>query len=216
MLRTQISTRATRGFTLLELIVTIAILGVVTNMGVTAFANITNSWADTKAEADLDRRVDELFHAFQEDISDTMSATLSGEAILGINREINSEKYFDRILADDMIVLPIQHSAADTRMRTGSKVAWRVSRNEQSSSLVRAIGDLHEPIPAGGMTDELGKADVVRLNFQFQAAETPGKWLDEWGRNEHPRAVRMTVVVADRSRPWVQIGREAVFPVNVR
>lgn len=218
MPRTNITKPAGRpnGFTLLELMVTVAILGVVTGLGATAFSNITTAWGNARAETELDRRVDEAFNAFQEDISDTLSARLSGEPILGIHREINSEKYFDRVLSDDMIVLPIQHSATDTRMRTGSKVAWRVQRNQEQSTLVRAIGALDQPIPAGGMTDELGEADVIRLSFEFEAADAPGKWVREWNRNEHPAAVKMTIVVADRNRPWVQIGREAVFPINVR
>lgn len=204
------------GFTLLELIITIAILGAVTGMGATAFTGVTTAWSNAQSEAELDRRVDEVFNAFQEDVSDTLSARLSGEPVLGIAREVNSDRYFDRVLADDMIVLPIQHSAADTRMRSGSKVAWRVQRNQDTSILVRAIGALDQPIPSGGMTNELGEADVVRLSFEFEAVDEPGKWVREWSRNEHPAAVKMTLVVADTGRPWVQIGREAVFPINVR
>ena len=205
-----------RGFTLLELIVTIAILGVVTSMGAVAFNNITTAWSDLRAEAELDRSVDEAFNAFQKDISDTMSAELSGEPILGIGRETSSERYFDRQLADDMVVLPIQHSAVDTRMRTGSKVAWRVQRDLETSRLVRAIGALDQPIPPGGASDELDDANVIRLGFEYEAHGEPGKWTREWTRNEHPAAIKMSIVVEDRGRPWVQIGREAVFPINVR
>lgn len=216
MLETNPMKRGRQGFTLFELIVVISILGVITNMGIVAFSQITTAWADTKAEADLDHQVDAVFEDFQEDISDTLSATLSGEAILGSKREATSSLYFDRVLADDMIVLPIQHSAAGVRMRTGSKVAWRVSREGDITSLVRAIGELNEEKPSGPTEDKLGVANVVRLSFEYQSAESPGVWTREWNSAAHPTAVKMNLVAADRGRPWVQIGREAVFPINVR
>lgn len=217
-MRMDVTTKKTGrlGFTLLELIITVAILGVVTSVGTQAFFRVTTAWSDTQAEADLDRRVDDVFNEFQADISDAISAELSGEPILGIKRDINSDKYFDRVLSDDMIVLPIQSSAADTRMRTGSKVGWQVSRGVESNNLIRTVGNLEDPMPSGGSTEELGQANVVRLTFEFSSVDEPGKWAREWSRDEHPAAVKMAIVVEDRERPWVQISREAVFPVNVR
>ena len=51
-------TSGARGFTLLELIVTISILGVVTSIGMNAFNQLTTAWTDVRAESDLNRQAD--------------------------------------------------------------------------------------------------------------------------------------------------------------
>jgi hypothetical protein len=115
-----------------------------------------------------------------------------------------------------MIVIPTQHTATGVRMRTGQKVAWRVARTESQGSLIKTVGALSDQIPSGGQQTLMGEADVIRLRFEYMAADAPGKWVSEWNRDEDPVAVRMSIVVADPDRSWIQVSRKAVFPVNVR
>lgn len=208
--------RTVRGFSLVEMIVVLGMLAIISSMGAVAFSRVSTMWNDIRAQAELDQSLDDAFNTFQEDLADTLSAGLSGEAILGIRQNAQDERYFDRVLGDDVIVLPVQHTATGVRMRSGSKIAWRVDRESEVHRLVRTSGELNERIPEGPSVDIIGEAELVRLRFEYVSPNQPGKWLDEWNADTQPAAVRMSMVVADPRHPWVQVSRKAVFPVNVR
>ncbi len=210
-------TQSQSGFTLLEILVVTAIMGVVMSVGTTAFYQLTTIWNETKVLAELETKVDQAFGEILTDLADTTSSELSGQAIVGLNRETtNPSKHFDRVLANDLVIIPLQHTVTGVRRATGAKVSYHIVRTEESSALVRSIGDLTGDIPAATPKYLIQDADVIRFRVEYASAGNPDEWLPEWNEEYNPIAVRVSLALQDAHREYLQIARKAVFQINVK
>jgi prepilin-type N-terminal cleavage/methylation domain-containing protein len=215
--------RANRvGFSLLELLVVISVMGVVTGIGVRTFFGMASAWNDLKSMADLDRIAYSAFQEMQEDFADVVSAELSGVPIRGLTRE---HKY-DLLLAsyqDDQIVLPTQTSVVGERNLAGGSVRYHVARDgaEGTHHLVRYAGVLTAESPVDLPKLIIDNANVLSLRFEFLVEEESlggdaGGWQLGWDSLGLPAAVRVSLTLADANRTDLQVSRKMVFPIHVR
>jgi prepilin-type N-terminal cleavage/methylation domain-containing protein len=209
-----------RGFTLLELLVAIAAMGVVTSIGVRAFFGLTDAWRETRRIAELEVAAQSAFDAMRDSFGSVVSSELSGEFIQGQSRTTADPRFFQVVLGDDRISLPVFMAANDGELEA-YRVEYSVDRAELGSSLVRVETPLSGEAAEATRIPVLNLGDILRLQFEY-ADPTTDEWSQGWSRPEMPAAVRVSLTVAYRERipvpgpPKLQISRKAVFPVQVR
>ncbi len=77
------TSRANRGFTLLELLVVVSLMAVATGMGTVILIKMFSLWTDLKVGAELDRNSQAAFSAIEQDLSQAVSVQLAGVALKG-------------------------------------------------------------------------------------------------------------------------------------
>ncbi len=211
------------GFSLVELLVVMAILSVVTALGTRAFFGVTDAWSKTKILKDLDSAADQAFEMMAQDFADTLSSDLSGIPMIGVrgDSESREHRYFDRMFADDSVILPIQSTGIGEGNLNGGRLMYRVRRERGGErlehTLVRTVGPLTTGSPpVGGLLPVISpdRADVLRLRIEYADAE--GQWQPSWRHPELPRAVRVSMTLAHPDQYDRQVARKAVFPIHVR
>ena len=218
------STIRIAGFTLVELLVVITIMGVVTSLGTSAFVTITGAWNESKAMSQLDAQASSAFAQMHLDFADVLSADLSGAPIEGLERnwrpaEGDQKKmYFDKVLENDVVVLPVQTLGGGREREDFSMISYSVQRKDGGHILVRTVGNLIEDEdlnPQYNVVDP-DLANVIRFRVEF--SDAGGNWEPEWSGDAHPLAVRVSMTLEEpgRGRQHLQIMRKAVFPIHVR
>ena len=216
-LSTRPGSRGRHGFTLLELMVVIMIIGVVSTLGTTAFVTVTTAWNDQRALVELDAMAEEVFSAIERDLSDTLSHDLSGVVISGASRDaIDHRSVPAAHNADDTLIIPIQ-GAAEGRIRQQSgMVGYRVDRSATTQTLVRTKGGLNENFPATGSQPIVPGAQILAFRVEYLSTDSTKLWVKEWHGRSHPQAVRVSITLADLDRPDRQLSRKSVLRVHVR
>ena len=215
--------RRRAGFTLIEILVVISLMGVVTSLGISAFVDMSEAWKSTRTMSELDREASNAFRMIEQDFASVVSTELSGISLRGIHRDLESSekgaspRYFDRVLADDAIVIPVPAGAggeADIGL-----ISYSVNRADNSHRLVRTFGDitLRED-------QSLVEVDVVNPNvaevirFRIDYSDSAGEWSAEWTDTPLPQAVRVSMTLEQPGKygQHLQITRKAVFAIHVR
>ena len=70
--------RRSDGFTLLEILVVAAIIGVVMTMGTSTFVGVTRAWNEQRAITDLDDQARAALESIRQDVESTLSSEVSG------------------------------------------------------------------------------------------------------------------------------------------
>ena len=205
-----------QGFTLLELLVGLSILGVVSTIGVTTFSSMTSHWHDTRTLMELDAMADAALRSMQRDFSDVIASDIGGAAVIGKHRNTEDPKHVDRVLADDLIVLPLQTSGSGRGRLVGASSMYSVARNEGREMLVRTLGPLGAKRPSGGSQFIVEDANVIRFRVEYRDRVGKADWLPEWDKDYQPAAVRVSLALEDLNRRDLQVARKAVFPIAVR
>ncbi|MCF6286226.1 MAG: prepilin-type N-terminal cleavage/methylation domain-containing protein [Candidatus Hydrogenedentes bacterium] len=206
------NSRIRRGFTLLELLVVMAVLSVVTTIGVRAFGNMVTLWGDTSASMELDANCASIFGTMRQDLERVASAQRTGRSIQGVDR-LETEQLVNRYKPeDDSIVLPIRQRNLGTGPWEELAVRYHINRDGGALGLMRTIGPNDGTTPAGA-TQLIGEK-VVAMNIVYLSHDNT--WEKEWSRSELPAAVRVSLTVSLPDRPFEQISREALFPIHVK
>jgi len=196
------------GFTLLEILVVLALLGLITSWAATLFIDSQDAWRQIRTRTDLGNRAQFALDQIRNDLAAVISPDLTGVPLTG------TEAYHQGpvlTLADDTLTIPAQYEAIDGSGMVQGKVRYHVQRDE-NAPLLRSTGSLADETPAAQSTRI---ADgVVRLRFQFRSADS-GEWQPEWNKLELPDAVRVDLVLRDAAYPSEQVARYAVIPVRI-
>ena len=97
----------TRGFTLFELLVVLAVMSVVSTIGVTAYSRVTGVWRISAMRMELGSTADNIFDTIRRDLENVASSRRTGQVIQGID-VLSEDAMFGRVpLDNDRIVLPI-------------------------------------------------------------------------------------------------------------
>lgn len=204
---------ARRGFTLIEILVVLAVLGVVSTIGFTAFFNVAGAWRLSTFRLDLGRTAEAALDAIEADINHLASSRRTGHALKGIDVLNEQVKYQGMVrLEDDRLILPLIRSGREGKTERLA-VQYQVDRESGSDFvLYRTFGKLDGSTPEGARTPI---AEGV-LTFEIQYLDG-GTWHDQWDADHHPEGVRVSMtVMGPRPRTQEQISRSAFFPIHVK
>lgn len=209
--------RRRAGFTLLELLVVLTILGVVSTLGTSAFVTVTSAWNERKALTELDAQAEEAFESIRRDLADTLSYELSGVAITGTSRDaVDTDTVPAAHNADDSVSIPVQGAAAGRTRQRAAMVAYSVDRGAAEGSLIRTAGNLDDNFPTTGRQEVIPRARTVAFRAEYLSDDPDRLWESEWHGPGHPKALRISLTLEDPDRPDIQISRKAVLRVHVR
>jgi prepilin-type N-terminal cleavage/methylation domain-containing protein len=205
-----------KGFSLLELLIVIALMSVVMTIGAQSFVLLTGKWQETKKMSELETHADVAFNNLEQDIADTLSAELSHVSILGINQEAKGRGWNTEADADDRLIIPVQGARDNSILKKARSIQYQVIRENDQGFLTASTGALGDKNPSGARRRIIPNADVVRFDVSYATGDPSNPWKDEWSEDELPRAVRVSMTLADPYNPTLQISRKEVYAVHVR
>ena len=201
------------GFTLLELLTVLAVLSVVTTIGVQAFFKMTSVWADTSTGMEVNAKSVDIFNTIRQDFERVASAKRTGQSIQGVDR-LETEKQINRHMPqDDRLIIPIyQRNQGDGPWEQLS-VMYHIDRENGAPSLQRSFVQNDGSELKTGSSQLIGER-ILAMNIEYLNSENT--WDKEWSRPESPAAVRVSLTIGLKNRPSKHVSREAVFPIHVK
>jgi prepilin-type N-terminal cleavage/methylation domain-containing protein len=188
----------TSGFTLLELLVVIGIIGVVATVGGTTFVGMTGAWSDVRSEMELNREAERILDTMRQDLAAVVPPSLAGMPLLVPHHEGSN----------DQLVLPVAAPTMQGGRTAGVTVQYHI--NEDHKELMRAA---HPRLGLG--TPACIAQGVLKMRVEC-LPKGGGAWQGSWERPELPGAVRVSLTVADPDNPLRdRVSRKAVFPIYV-
>ncbi len=181
---------AVSGFTLIEILIALAILALISVLGVRAVASLTDSEARLAAESERWRALDGFFARFEADMRkaqprEVRSGGETEPGWLGIaDGRGNSELRFSRAGPEFEIELGSAGNRIGYRLRDGA---------------IEVLYWPHFDQPAGAVPVAYSLVDGV-AQFRVTYLDLGGGWRDRWpalGEPAVPRAVRVQLLLVD-------------------
>lgn len=204
--------RRNTGFTLVEIIVVIGIMGVVSTLGFVIFGKLLVAQRVILGRTDLDQEAQTVFEAMARDFDQVLSAELSGVSVRGISGEAQmaGDAYANLSVEDDQVITPVARFADGPYGQVG-QVRYYIDREGRQTNLTRALGALGEESPNNQPTQLSERVVAMHIQYLDKASH---KWLPIWDKSELPQAVRVSLMLIG-DHPLAQVSRKAVFPINV-
>lgn len=205
-----------RGFTLLELLVVIALMGVATSMGMVMLSGVWDAWNSTSARVSLDDRAAYIFDQMRQDFAEALSANLSGASIQAITRTAQGNVPGSGAVADDQVVIPVELASVPNALPQRADIGYAIERKDGACALMRTARLSDNPASRGNApVSSVKVADGVLAMRVECLGRAPGDtWQPQWSKPVLPGAVRVSIVVIDPDRPYEQTARKAVFPIE--
>ncbi|GMV92096.1 MAG: hypothetical protein AMXMBFR82_18740 [Candidatus Hydrogenedentota bacterium] len=200
------------GFTILELLVVLAIMAVVTGIGSVAFVKITGHWNGLRLRTEMDRSCENIFASIQQDLNSVIPASLTPVPLTGKADAVTMPEFFGIPLADDTLSIPVLAPNQEGR-QTPVLATYSVTRDDSGAPLlVRG----QRPVDAGEDAESAITLARGVLQFRVEYADG-GKWVEGWTSSSLPAAIRVSLNLAVPGDPLrEQVSRVQVFPVQVQ
>jgi len=199
------------GFTLFELLVVLAVMSVVSTIGVTAYSRVTGVWRISAMRMELGATAEDIFTSIRRDVENVPSSRRTGQVIQGID-VLSEDAMFGRVpLDNDRMVLPIvQVGPYGTAERLA--VRYHVQRDGLPGQLTRTLGPMDGTEPNG--SSQVVANNVLAMDIEYLSA---GAWQPSWSGESQPEAVKINITLCGVGQ-WrgEQITRSAVIPVYVK
>ena len=194
------------GFTLLELLVSLAVLSVVSTLAVSAFISASDYWNDLCATVQLEKNATAALDSMGEDFARILPSRLSNTALRGTTGNFLDDSHFwQATFEDDRVEVAVDQYNAASKHRETATVAYSIDRHSKVPRLVRTA-------KGSAATETVVAANVAGLRFSWYDGK---QWSDAWEQAGLPRAVRVSLSLIDPVRPGRNLARTAVFNVNV-
>ncbi len=198
------------GFTLLELLTVIALMGVATTMGITMLFKVSDAWRETTRRMELDELASRIFNEMRKDFALVVSPAVDGASIRGSGRTATDDRFHRVPLEDDRMTLPVSLPLKPDEPPRRVDVTYRIDRQDGKTALLRTInlpGEAGAPIKVAD--------GVLAMRIEYSERRSDGSWFAAWTKPELPAAVRVSLTIMDPLRPNEQISRKTVFPIWV-
>ncbi len=207
--------RANRsGLTLIELITGIAVLSVVSTIGMGVISGAMDGWSVAKINRNLDHNAQNVFDQMRGDFGRVAPSALTGVGLVGGELRSDDPDRTGATRMDSFFVLPVSNQQSQGADLMAS-VMYRLVREEGKPTILqRTMGPLGAKQPEGGALTLLAGSVPLGLRAEFQNAQ--GDWLKEWKEAGLPEAVRVSLTLRDENRPNEQIVRKSVFALHVK
>ena len=201
--------RRRAGFTLFELLVVIALMGVVTTLGLQTYGSMTTRWNDAQARSNMQSAAGRALESIRRDIAMAPPASFTGQGMLGEPGTARHEDLFWGVdLADDSFVVPVPDPDDPGRLLL---IRYFIERGRTTARLVRVASAADE----GQNSRVVVAENVVAMAARFR--ETPtSPWEAAWNHNRMPAQVAISLVMMDPRNPGSQIARREVVSVHAR
>lgn len=198
----------TAGFTLSELLVTMAIIGVVSGLGLRAYFTAIDYYGQARSKGESDMAAQDALQTLREDVSSVLPSSLTGEAVLGTLQNRSGGD------PDSVLVLPVSLPTMADRRSTAALVQYHVQRIQQGNArLVRTAVPLHQEIPDNAGTEVA--SGVIAFHVSYLDGE--GNWADEWSADTSPIAIRASLSLKDPDKIIAPaVTRSIVFRVSAQ
>jgi prepilin-type N-terminal cleavage/methylation domain-containing protein len=198
------------GFTLVEVLTVITVMGVVTGLVATMFVTMTDTWKRAKVRTDLTRQADAALEMIRQDLADTLAPNLAGAAISGKRQYLDGNAQYPGTLWNDRIKIPVQ--SADSAVPVW--VLYYVNRQGDHPVLMRKLWPLSadDPKVVQNAPEQAVLPGAVMLRVEYQP-RGGGEWQLGWNKAESPGAARISVVVGDEQFRGEQVARKSVCAI---
>ena len=201
-----------QGFSLVELLTVLAVLSIVTTIGVSGFMKMTSLWGNTTADMEANVLSVRIFETLRGDMERVVSAHRTGLSIQGFD-QLELEKMIARHKPeDDRVIIPVLEDNVTTGEWRQLAVMYHIDRSVGVPTLMRTMGPNDGSVPAGAATVVAER--VPAMNITYLNADNT--WEDAWTQSELPQAIRVSLTLGMVNRPDKTISREAVFPIHVK
>lgn len=205
--------RHTYGFTLMELIVVITLMGIATTLGMEILFKMSAVWHDTSTRAEQERQINDIFALIHRDITAMASVANSG-TFTSSQEQARYDRFPDTPLPDGKMSFNVMDKTTDGQHKL-IHVTYRVDRTPKGSALVRTANPVDNAI---NVTTNILTRNILALSIETCDRTLNTKWHPGWGveaSQPMPSAVRVSISLIDPNNPFNQISRKAVFPVYV-
>ncbi len=215
------------GFSLLEILVVMALLAVLSTIGATMFIKVSDAWRTAHTRTDLIRTSDAFFSQFRKDVQHMLATQQTGIALHGEAVEYtesdSSLPLYDVPRGVDSITLPVTMPVSDQGYERRYAVTYAVDNSVSPPALHRSTrpldileGDLSKPLSPNDIEEsQILLEGVIALRLEYyngQASpQEDAAWTTSWDGEKHPRAIRMGLVLAHPDRLDRQLSRQATF-----
>ncbi len=199
------------GFTMLELVVVLSLMGIVSTIGITGFFRMTTHFNTLQENLRLNKSAANAFDMMLQDFENLLSGRVTGNPLHGIHADTEDSLHFWRIpFEDDTITFPIEIHNPLTQLRERLLVTYAVERGPNEPRLVRSTTSLQEPeaTPSSVVVAD----DVAGMRLQYFDGNT---WHEKWSAPVHPILVRVSLSLIAGDRTDGQFARTATFALQV-
>jgi len=205
-------TRRRAGFTLMELLVTLSLLGVVSTIGVTAFFRVADHWTAVQRAQRLDTQASAALDAIREDLDRMLPPRAGAAAFASVCQTArHSFGAAEATANDDRLTFAVMQRNAATGAFEPAVVTYEIDRHAAMPRLIRKA--------RGTDADPAAGAAVVVAEGVFSMSVMSGDPPDMtcgWDAPEPPRLVRVSLGMADPADPGAGLSRAATFEVRVK
>ena len=205
-------TRRRAGFTLMELLVSLSLLGVVSTIGVTAFFRVADHWTAVQRAQRLDTQASAALDAIREDLDRMLSPRTGAGAFASVCQTArHSFGAAEAPANDDKLAFPIVQKNAATGNFERAVVTYEIDRHTALPRLLRRVRGTDPGAPAG--------TSVVVAEGVFSMSVLCGDPPDMtcgWDAPEPPGLVRVSLGMADPADPGAGLSRAATFELHVK
>ena len=222
--------RQQRGYTLLELLVVIAMMGVLSTMMTQIWFELMGGHRISKVRMTLERNTQNAFETMRADFDMALSTAAADGPLVGtrsleesVEAQLGSTVTLKR-LASDSVSFATRRPNIDGQL-AAQRVTYRIKRPKapegdeapvsQDPVLMRAWTPLDEAAGEGGEYSVLDGATEMLIEYW-----DGGEWHDEWSGETNPEAVRVSLTaMVPLEDVWADeldeaVSRVAVFPLR--
>lgn len=203
--------RSQQGFTLIELIVVLGIMGVVTTLATSVFIQMNSSWAEIRSDADFEIKANNIFDEFRRDADQAIPQSVTHVPLAVTNDQYRgaSEAFFNAFFNSDTLEFPAYVPLGPQGLLRPGRVRYFLDRQSGAPSLIRQVLTLDGESVVGQQNVGTG---VYGFDVQFPAADGRG-WTNDWTGNRAPSFVRVSILLIDDRDATEQVARTAVIRI---